>query len=132
MRLVSKYFLFFILFFPNAGLAEEGKDLYKLFCSQCHGIAGNGKGINSSALQTNPQNHTDGSYMSSRTDKQLEEVIIAGGIGMSKSPVMPSWEGVFTDEEIDSLVKHLRVLCNCKYESIISNIKLRTVDPNFK
>ncbi|MFQ5558995.1 MAG: c-type cytochrome [Nitrospinota bacterium] len=132
---MNKFFLMACLALtltPLPAFSEDGEKIYKLFCSQCHGRTGNGKGINSESLTNNPLDHTDSAYMSSRTDKQLEHVIKVGGIGISKSPVMPSWDRVFTDAQIKSLVAYLRKLCNCKYESIISNLKLRSVDPGFR
>lgn len=113
-------------------MGEEGKTIYQFYCSQCHGIKGNGKGINYQALTIRPQDHTDASFMSGRTDKQLEDVIRHGGIGVSKSPLMPPWGEVFLEKDIKKLVKYLRTLCSCRFDAIVSDPKLRNVDLQFR
>jgi len=42
-------------------------------------------------------------------------VIKEGGFAISKSVLMPPWGDVFTDDEINDLVKYLRDLCKCKF-----------------
>ncbi len=98
--------------------AEPGADLYKTYCWQCHGSHGNGKGINAGDnMSVGPRNHTDAEYMSGRTDAELFKAIKDGGPAVNKSVLMPPWGGVLTDDEIHALVRHLRVLCKCKYGS---------------
>jgi len=113
-------------------VGEEGKKLYQLYCSPCHGINGNGKGINYQALTIRPQDHTDASYLSVRTDKQLEDAIRLGGLGVSKSPLMPPWGEIIVEKDIKSLVKYLRTLCSCRFDAIVSDPKLRDVDLLFR
>jgi cytochrome c oxidase cbb3-type subunit 3 len=84
---------------------------------QCHGSQGNGKGVNIRDMSVQPRDHTDAKAMSGRSDAQLFKVIKEGGSSISKSILMPSWEGTFSDEEINDLVQHLRGLCKCKFGS---------------
>jgi cytochrome c oxidase cbb3-type subunit III len=133
------FYLFFVLYFvpivplANAESARDGRALYFYWCTQCHGVAGRGDGVNSTPdMRINPRDHTDASYMSTRTDQQLEDVIKGGGVSISKSSIMPPWQSTLTDKEIKSVVLYLRKLCNCQFDGVISDEKLRKTSPDFK
>jgi cytochrome c oxidase cbb3-type subunit III len=96
---------------------ETAADNYKTYCVQCHGMQGNGKGVNIRDMSVTPRDHTDAKSMSTRSDDELFKVIKDGGLSISKSVLMPPWGATFTDEEIRDLVQHLRTLCKCKYGS---------------
>ncbi len=129
-----------LMFFSPTNAADhseaarvDGRALYIRWCSQCHGLKGKGDGINSTPdMAINPRNHTDASFMSTRTDAQFAEVIRSGGLGISKSPLMPHWSETLTEAEIKVLVAYLRELCNCKFEGVVSDEKLKSVDPGFR
>lgn len=89
----------------------EGEQLYQAYCTQCHGVSGDGKGINSAQMTVMPRNHSDTAEMSARTDAELFKVIAQGGPSVNKSVLMPAWGGNLTDEQINALVAHLRTLC---------------------
>ncbi|MDX8400072.1 MAG: cytochrome c [Gallionellaceae bacterium] len=101
----------------QAQAGETASDNYKAYCIQCHGMEGNGKGVNVPDMSVVPRDHTDLKSMSARSDDELFKVIKEGGAAISKSELMPSWSGTFSDEEIKDLVLHLRKLCKCKYGS---------------
>ncbi len=86
---------------------------YKVYCIQCHGTKGTGKGINTHSMNVQPRDHTDAKGMSAISDAQLKKAIKEGGLSVSKSVLMPPWKATFTDVEIDALVKYLRELCKC-------------------
>lgn len=91
--------------------ASEGEQLYQAYCVQCHGVSGDGKGINSAQMTVMPRNHKDRAEMSARTDAELFKVIQQGGPSVNKSVLMPAWGGNLSDEQINALVTHLRTLC---------------------
>ncbi|WP_305907942.1 cytochrome c [Methylomarinum sp. Ch1-1] len=93
--------------------AETAKDNYKTYCVQCHGMEGNGKGINVADMSTQPRDHTDAKEMSARTDAELFKVIKEGGQSINKSVLMPPWGSTLSDEEIEGLVNYLHQLCQC-------------------
>jgi len=101
----------------QAQAKETSADNYKAYCVQCHGMQGNGKGINIRDMSVQPRDHTDAKAMSGRSDAELFKVIKEGGLSISKSVLMPNWSGTLSDEEIKDLVQHLRTLCKCKYGS---------------
>ena len=93
---------------------ESAADNYKTYCVQCHGMDGNGKGVNIRDMSVQPRDHTDAKEMSGRTDDQLFKVIKEGGPSIDKSVLMPSWGSTLSDDEIKDMVQHLRKLCKCK------------------
>lgn len=90
---------------------DRGAVLYEVYCTQCHGLKGNGGGINAAHMSVLPRDHTDTGEMSARTDEELFKVIKHGGKSINKSVQMPIWGGNLTDEDIHALVDHLRSLC---------------------
>jgi cytochrome c oxidase cbb3-type subunit 3 len=102
--------------FSSHALAKESAaDNYKAYCVQCHGMEGNGKGVNVRDMSVQPRDHTDAKSMSGRSDEALFKVIKEGGSSISKSVLMPPWAGTLSDEEIKDLVQHLRTLCKCQF-----------------
>jgi cytochrome c oxidase cbb3-type subunit 3 len=93
---------------------ETAADNYKTYCVQCHGMDGNGKGVNIRDMSVQPRDHTDAKAMSARSDETLAKVIKEGGLSIDKSVLMPPWGDTLSDEEIKDMVKHLRMLCKCK------------------
>lgn len=117
---------------PGEG-AAEGKALYMHWCAQCHGLEGRGDGVNSTLdMSINPRDHTDPTFMSTRSDEQFADIILGGGTRGAKSPLMPPWEATLTKEEVDATVAYLRELCDCDYEGVVSHNKLRKVDVDFR
>lgn len=93
------------------GDADNGKALYEIYCTQCHGVSGDGKGINIKDMSVLPRDHTDKDEMSARTDEELTKAIKHGGKSVNKSVLMPAWEDNFNDEQIADIVAHLRNIC---------------------
>ncbi len=94
--------------------AIRGKTLYKIYCTQCHGLEGDGYGINVADMEVLPRDHTETKEMKTRTDKDLFKAIKFGGKAIDKSVLMPNWDGNLSDRQIDDLVEYLRVLCCTK------------------
>lgn len=89
---------------------DRAATLYLMLCTQCHGITGDGRGINAPALFVAPRDHTSFADMSALTDERIFSAIKRGGPGVGKSALMPSWGAVLPDEDISALVVHLRRL----------------------
>ena len=93
------------------GDAKRGETLYQVYCTQCHGVKGDGKGVNAAHMAVMPRDHTDAKEMSARTDEELFKVVKLGGKSINKSVLMPAWGRNLADEDIHGLVAHLRSLC---------------------
>lgn len=114
--------IFFLMSFIQNTKAEplssdSGENLYKVYCTQCHGIEGDGYGINVEDMEVLPKDHSDTEEMMSRTDEDLFKAIKHGGKSVDKSVLMPNWDANLSDEQINALVKYLRVLCCQKNET---------------
>ena len=95
--------------------AADAKQVFEFYCAQCHGVKGDGKGINVGPdFATDPRNFTIAKEMEKRTDADIAGVIKDGGHSISKSPLMPSWGATLSAEEVDGLVGYIRKLCQCK------------------
>lgn len=113
IRIVMIVFLLSIMQVSQANETEisAGKRLYQVYCVQCHGVGGDGYGINVADMEVLPKDHTDTKEMQSRTDKDLFKAIKHGGKAIDKSVLMPNWDGNLSDQQIESLVRYLRTVC---------------------
>lgn len=116
MKIASLFALFLaaaIVMAPTAR-AEKAEDNYKLYCVQCHGTAGVGKGINAPSLSVQPRNHTSAKDMGELTDDNVMKAIKEGGVSVGKSTSMPPFGAIISDAEIKDIVAHLRKMCKCE------------------
>jgi cytochrome c oxidase cbb3-type subunit 3 len=93
--------------------AAGAEVVYKHYCTQCHGLKGDGKGPNAAQLTVAPRNHTDPKEMGKLSDKDIVTAILEGGGAVGKSTAMPAWGKTISNDDANDLVKHLRKLCNC-------------------
>ncbi|MEK6680798.1 MAG: cytochrome c [Nitrospirota bacterium] len=98
------------------GKEAEAKSNYMMYCSPCHGENGRGNGPQAEAMEVPPRNHTDGNYLSTRSDEQLFKVVKEGGPAIGFSRSMPPFDYTLTEDEIKGVVKYVRTLCNCGYK----------------
>jgi mono/diheme cytochrome c family protein len=89
---------------------DRARTLYLVYCSQCHGVQGNGKGINAPFMFVSPRNHTSREEMGMLTDERLYAAIKLGGNAVGRSAMMPAWGAVIKDSDIQLLVEYLRSL----------------------
>ena len=87
--------------------------LYDTYCTQCHGVNRNGKGVNTAGMAVQPRDHSDTAGMTSIPDDEMNKVIHEGGPAANKSALMPPWASVFTDAQITDMVAYLRKVCHC-------------------
>ncbi|GJL54970.1 MAG: hypothetical protein NPIRA02_21020 [Nitrospirales bacterium] len=69
---------------------ENGAQIYKEYCAQCHGADGKGDGPAASGLEPKPAVHANIPFDKIPLD-YLYNVIYYGGKGVGKSPLMPYW-----------------------------------------
>jgi cytochrome c oxidase cbb3-type subunit 3 len=90
-------------------IARSAK-VYDTYCAQCHGANRDGNGINSTSMAVKPRDHTDTQGMGDTPDAELRDAIKHGGGAVNKSTLMPKWDGVLSDAEINDMVSYLRVV----------------------
>ncbi len=99
----------------GAGAESDVEQVFKFYCAQCHGLEGKGDGPNvTKDFPVSPRNFTNPAEMNKLSDADIKNVVMDGGPAMSKSPMMPPWGKTLDEAQVDALVKHLRVLCQCK------------------
>ncbi len=95
--------------------AADTKQVFDFYCAQCHGVKGDGKGINvGKDFATDPRNFTNAADMEKRSDEDIRTVIKDGGPSISKSPLMPPWGATLSAAEVNDLLAYIRKMCNCK------------------
>ncbi|MCP3668037.1 MAG: c-type cytochrome [Gammaproteobacteria bacterium] len=87
---------------------DEATSIYSTNCSRCHGKKGRGDGPDAPYLGIPMPDFKLHKYHISKTDDHLREVIYKGGVGTGMSPLMPPWETVLSEKEIDAMVIYIR------------------------
>jgi cytochrome c oxidase cbb3-type subunit 3 len=91
--------------------------IYDTYCSQCHGVNRNGKGVNTAGLAVQPRDHSDPKGMGSIPREEILSAIRDGGASVNKSALMPPWNSVLTDEQIEHMADYLHQVCHCGGEA---------------
>jgi mono/diheme cytochrome c family protein len=91
------------------GHGSQAEAMFATVCVTCHGADGSGRGPAAEALNPKPRNYTDPQWQASVTDDQIKEIILKGGQGVGKSPMMPGQPQLADQPEVlDGLVKIIR------------------------
>jgi mono/diheme cytochrome c family protein len=92
--------------FKNAD-AHRGAQVYKEYCTQCHGPKGDADGPGAIGLDPKPAVHSQ-LPLSDYPDDYLYNVIYYGGKSVGKSPNMPDWGLTIPEQGIADLLAYLR------------------------
>jgi mono/diheme cytochrome c family protein len=94
----------------NAGDAQAGEKIFKEKCARCHGQTAKGDGPDLVKLQAavSPDDWTDKETNKGFTDAFVISMITKGGKANGKSPIMPSFAGKLSDDQIQDLLAFLR------------------------
>lgn len=65
------------------------KKIFEARCVACHGASGKGDGPGAKGLKPPPRDYSDAQWQASVTDAQLKQTILAGGLAVGKSALMP-------------------------------------------
>ncbi len=92
--------------------SAETREIFTANCGRCHGPGGKGDGpdVPDLELEGPMPDFTSAAYQESRSDAFLQDVILKGGEEMGLNFMMPPWDGVLSEEEVDLLVKYIRAL----------------------
>lgn len=92
---------------PTAAQIEEGRRVYFTKCVWCHGVEGAGDGPSADRLFPRPRNFTQGTFKIRHTASGelplIEDLFETVTHGLPGS-VMPSWEGVLSEEQRRAVV----------------------------
>ena len=99
------------------GDAAKGKEIFDTKCASCHGPSGKGDGPAAATLPTKPRDLSDASYVSTLTDDHIFKTVKEGGASVGKSPLMPPWGSVLSEEDIWNVIAYVRSeICKCEYK----------------
>ncbi len=92
-----------------AGQPSQAQAMFNTVCVMCHGPDGTGNGPAAASLNPKPRNYTDPAWQASVTDDQIKDIILKGGAGVGKSPMMPGQPQLGDHPDVlDGLVKIIR------------------------
>lgn len=96
----------------SAEAKAAGATLYSELCIRCHGVSGWGDGPEALASRkVRVQDLGDPVWQSNVSNDRLRAVILRGGPGVRKSPVMPAFPQLAKNkDELDGLVAYVRSL----------------------
>ncbi|MGJ8723005.1 MAG: PQQ-dependent sugar dehydrogenase [Roseibacillus sp.] len=85
---------------------QGAAELYATHCALCHGSAGNGKGM--VALESNiPMPDFTSREWKERNPEEMKAIIRQGGAALGKNAIMPAWNEVLSEQQIDEIVLYL-------------------------
>jgi len=109
--IVTATVLGLVLGAAGSAQAADAKEVFDFYCAQCHGVKGDGKGVNvTKDFATDPRNFTNKEDMAKRSDEDIKTVIRDGGPAISKSPLMPPWGATVSAADVDGLLAYIRKL----------------------
>jgi len=85
---------------------ESGQAIYAKSCTVCHGESGKGDGVAAASFEKKPADFTDREHSKYYSDQGRIYIIKKGSAGTP----MPSWEGVLSEQEIQSVYAYIRSL----------------------
>jgi mono/diheme cytochrome c family protein len=107
------------LLLPGGPLAAEqaaspgrtGRQVYESICVTCHGPDGRG-GVNLELEKVaKPPDFSNCGFANREPDRAFLAVAHNGGPARGFSPLMPAWNGAYTEAELAEAVKYMRTFC---------------------
>jgi mono/diheme cytochrome c family protein len=86
----------------------KGKELYDQMCAGCHGVRGDGGEGHRGGFSPHVTTLAQKEYMALVSDDYLMLVVKKGGAFVGKIATMPAWEKRLSDDEIRSIIAHIR------------------------
>jgi mono/diheme cytochrome c family protein len=97
-------------------LIARGKEIYGLYCANCHGAEGKGDGVAGQNLPIKPQNLTEGRILNALPDHFLFSLIAQGGQAVGLSPLMPNFKPFLSDVQINEVIAYVRTLAEPAFD----------------
>ncbi len=82
---------------------REGDRVFQKNCARCHGAQADGDTAIAKVVKPPPPNLR----RSSLSDAQIKQIVVQGGEGVGRSPIMPNWGFQLSTEEIDAVVAYV-------------------------
>ena len=96
---------------PAEAAHDEARAIFETRCATCHGVAGDGKGPGSQALNPPPRDLRDPAWQASVSDEHVHKIVLYGGAAVGRSPAMPGNPDLIAKPAVvEALVAHIRSL----------------------
>ncbi|WP_444996717.1 cytochrome c [Aliikangiella sp. IMCC44359] len=86
---------------------KQGKDIYMIRCTLCHGKSGEGDGRMSKLLKSPPPFDLTASRL---PDEYLQKIIKGGGEAVGRSKHMPPWGDQLSQQEVDAVIDYIKTI----------------------
>ena len=96
---------------PNVQGTRSGRDVFETTCIACHGADGRGTANPALTKVVALPDFTDCSFAVREPSADWLAVAHNGGPARGFSPLMPPWGGLYSTEELQRAVEHLRTFC---------------------
>jgi hypothetical protein len=109
-------FLTFVICFTSTGVLakwenKSAAEIYGSACSSCHGFDGKGLPQSHVGFEDPLPDFTDCNFATREPDADWVAVAHEGGPVRGFSPMMPSFGGALTVEELELAISHIRTFC---------------------
>jgi mono/diheme cytochrome c family protein len=88
---------------PPPASAQKGAQVFKKYCTTCHGAKADGTGPAARLYNPPPANL----MLSTRPDEYQEAIIYRGGGAVGRSASMPPWGQELSQQQIRDVVRYL-------------------------
>ncbi|HED07192.1 MAG TPA: c-type cytochrome [Ignavibacteria bacterium] len=93
----------------NASSKIKGKDIYGKYCVACHGINGNGQGLQAYRLKVKPTDFTSGMFKfkstSYGTPPTADDIITTLKLGVRTTSMLPQWQ--LSNQQMKSVAEYV-------------------------
>ena len=103
----------------SGGDPNHGRELYELYCSNCHGARGAGDGPLAVTLDPKPRDFTTGRFYidanaNNKTgeDVDIARVILEGPGAFGGSHAMPAWKATLAPDQVRDMVAYVEQLAS--------------------
>jgi len=93
----------------------QGQQIFYQQCVWCHADTTPAGPSNRSNVTPTPPLANDGTVLNKQTDESLRKIIALGGGAMGRSPMMPPHGKLLTPDQIDDVVRFMRVIAIPQY-----------------
>ena len=94
----------------DAGLEDQmpPHQMFKQYCSRCHGLNGMGKQEVSAALNVEMANFQNETWQAKSSKDYIAKVILNGGAKMGLNAGMPAWSNVLSSKQANLLAEYIK------------------------
>jgi len=92
--------------------AGQGRQLFRQYCTTCHGDEGKGDGQNASNLSPPPPDFATSKRL--QDPEYVRRVIAEGSAAVGRSPLSPPWGRSLRPQEIEYLAAYCHALASKK------------------